>query len=323
MMDEVTAVFRQRDGFVIAGHKDPDGDSLGSSMALALGLEQLGKRTAVVSADRPAPAYRRLPQMHRVKHVDGLPDGYPIAVVIECNGTERTGLTGFEDRLVVNIDHHANNPRFADINWIVPEVAAAGVMIHELLLELGVEITPDIATHLYVTVLTDTGSFRHSNTDAAAFRLCADLVDRGADPAAVASAVYQHVPVAKVRLLGRALDSLSLEDDGRIALMALPYDALQDYPGVPDTEGIVNHARAIEGVDVALLLKEVEPRRFRVSLRSNGAVDVAALATELGGGGHPRAAGCQAEGSFEEVRRRLLEAVRSRRSPDVGRREAG
>ena len=314
-MNEVLEVLRERDGFVIAGHRDPDGDSLGSSMALGLALEALGKRVAVVSADPLFASYQRLPHSDRLQVLEELPPDFPVAVLMECNGVERTGLTGFEGRLVVNIDHHANNPRFGDVNWIDADVAATGVMIYWLLEAMEVEITPAIATHLYVAILTDTGSFRYSNTDATAFRVSADLVEKGVDPAAVASVVYDNVPLAKIFLLATALDSIQLEDDGRIARMSIPLEAFQNCPGEPDTEGIVSQAQAIEGVSVAVLFKELAEGRFRISLRSDGAVDVAAVAASFGGGGHPRAAGCQLEGSFDEVRERLLEAVREGAPP--------
>ncbi|MFQ5742234.1 MAG: bifunctional oligoribonuclease/PAP phosphatase NrnA [Acidobacteriota bacterium] len=311
-MNEVISCFRKNQNFVIVGHKDPDGDSLGSAMALALGLEQLGKGALVVSADAIAPSYQRLPHMERVQQAASLPSGFPVAVLIECNGIERTGLSGFQGRLLVNIDHHAKNPRFADVNWIDPNVAATGVMIHRLLRALDADITHDIAVHLYVAVLTDTGSFRYSNTDAAAFRLCAELLDYGVDAAAAASWVYEHVPAAKARMLGLALSGLELESEGRVAWMVIPHAVFCDYPGEPDTEGIVNHAQSVEGVDVSVLFKEIKPKRYRISLRSSARADVAAIAASFGGGGHPRAAGCLIEGSFESVHRRLLRVIEAK-----------
>lgn len=309
-MNEIIALLRTEDGFVIAGHRDPDGDSLGSSLALGLALEQLGKRVAVLSADPLFAAYRRLPQADRITITDEAPAGYPVAVLVECNGIARTGIGGLEGRTVVNIDHHANNPAFGALNWVDPEVAAVGVMIYRLLCAMELEITPAIATHLYVAVLTDTGSFRYSNTDAEAFRVSAELVAHGVDPSVVAEAIYENVPRDKVRLLGVALSSLLIDPDGRVASMVLRHETLALSPGKPDTEGIVNHAKAIDGVSVAALFKEVEPDRYRVSLRSDGAVDVAAIAAAFGGGGHPRAAGCMVEGGIDAAKAALLTPVR-------------
>jgi phosphoesterase RecJ-like protein len=215
---------------------------------------------------------------------------------------------------VVNIDHHAKNPLFGDINWVDSDAAAVGTMIYELLLAIDVRITADIASLLYVALLTDTGSFRFSNTNANAFRICAELVERGADPAALATAVYDNVPAAKARLLGRALASLQILDGGSTALMLLPNAAFRDYPGKPDTEGIVNQAQAIDGVEVSLLFKEIEAGRFRISLRANDSVDVAAVAATFGGGGHAKAAGCSIDGEFAVVRSLILEEIAKNRS---------
>lgn len=309
-LEGVVTSLAEHDRFVLAGHRDPDGDSLGSAMALALGLEKLGKSCRVLSADPVPRAYRDLPGMDRVEVARRLPDGWPVVVLVECNGTERSGMEGFEGRTVVNIDHHAANPSFGDVNWVDAGVAAVAVMVHRLLGHLGVALDREIASLLYVAVLTDTGSFRYSNSDPTAFRVAAELVEHGADPAAIATAVYENVTVGRVRLLAAALSTLTLEEEGRVAWMVLSRDAFDRAGGDADTEGIVNHARAVEGVEVAVLFKEAEDGGVRVSLRSTGTVDSAALAGQFGGGGHPRAAGCTVEGELGTARARVLEAVR-------------
>jgi phosphoesterase RecJ-like protein len=313
-MNDVVAALLEHRAFVISGHRGPDGDSLGSALALKSGLEQIGKQALVVSPDAIPSAYRVLPGIETVRRVTDLPSGYPVAVLVECSSLERSGLDGYEGRLVLNIDHHSKNPLFGDVNWIDPGASAVGVMIYRVLQSLGVETTPDIASLIYVAILTDTGSFRFSNTNPEAFRVCAELLERGADPAFLATAMYDNMPAAKARLLGRALTSLEYESAGSVALMFLPYEAFLEYEGEPDTEGIVNHAQAIEGVDASLLFKEMAPGRFRISLRANESVDVAAVAAVFGGGGHPRAAGCTIEGDYATVRERILGEV-DRRLP--------
>ena len=309
-MTEIVELLRAEDAFVIAGHRDPDGDSLGSSLALGLALEGMGKRVAVLSADPLFAAYSRLPESDRISVSTVAPEGFPVAVLMECNEVARSGIDGLDGRTIVNIDHHANNPGFGDLNWVDPAVAAVGVMIYRLLQALEVEITVDMATHLYVAILTDTGSFRYSNTDAEAFRVCAELLELGVDAALVAEAIYEDVPRDKVRLLAAGLSSLIIDPDGRVASMVLHHETLAMSPGKPDTEGIVNHAKAIDGVSVAALFKEVEPRHYRVSLRSDGAVDVASIAGGFGGGGHPRAAGCMVSGGLDEAKDAVLSVVR-------------
>lgn len=310
-MDEIVELLRRHDGFLIAGHRDPDGDSLGSSLALGLALEQMGKRVQVMSADPLFAAYLRLPGSERITVSATAPAGYPVVVLMECNEVARSGIEGLEERLVVNIDHHANNPEFGEVNWVDPSAAAVGVMVYRLLQALEVEITRSIATHLYVAILTDTGCFRYSNTDADAFRVCAELVDYGVEVSEVAEAIYENVPRDKVRLLAVALASLTTDPDGRVASMVLQHETLASSPGKPDTEGIVNQAKAIDGISVAALFKEVEPHSYRVSLRSDGSVDVAAIAAGFGGGGHPRAGGCMFVGELDEAKDAILSAVRA------------
>ncbi len=309
-MDSVLAALEEHDGFVIVGHRDPDGDSLGSSLALGLALQARGKKVIVISADPPFGGYTRLPNADQVVITKTAPDGYPVAVVMECNGVARTGVGGFDGRLIINIDHHANNPEFGDVNWVDPGVAATGVMIYRLLQKMGAEITPEIATHIYVAILTDTGSFRYSNTDAEAFRVSADLLEAGVDAAFVAEAIYEKVRADKVRLLGAALETLTFELGDTLTWMVLRHDVLFAGSDDPDTDGIVNQAKAIDGVAVSILFKEVAVDRFRASLRSDGSVDVAAIAGNFAGGGHPRAAGCMIEGNFQTARETLLSVVR-------------
>lgn len=309
-MDSVLAALEEHDGFVIVGHRDPDGDSLGSSLALGLALRARGKKAIVISADPLFAGYMGLPSADQIVITDTGPEGYPVAVVMECNGVERTGVSGLDGRLIINIDHHANNPEFGDVNWVDPGVAATGVMVYRLLQHMGAEITPAIATHIYVAILTDTGSFHYSNTDAEAFRVAADLLEAGVDAAFVAEAMYENVQADKVRLLGAALGTLTFESEDKLAWMVLRHDVLFAGSDDPDTDGIVNHAKAIDGVSVSVLFKEVAVDRFRASLRSDGSVDVAAIAGTFAGGGHPRAAGCMIEGNLETARDTLLSAVR-------------
>jgi len=314
-MLRILAALEEHDGFVVVGHRDPDGDSLGSSLALGLALQARGKKAIVISADPLFAGYARLPNAEQVVITKTAPEGYPVAVLMECNGVERTGVSGLDGRLIINIDHHANNPEFGDVDWVDPGVAATGVMVYRLLREMGADVTPEIATHIYVAILTDTGSFHYSNTDAEAFRVSAELLEAGADPAFVAEAMYENVQADKVRLLGAALGSLTYESGDKLAWMVLRHGELFAASADPDTEGIVNQAKAVDGVAVAVLFKEVAADRFRASLRSDGTVDVAAIAGVFMGGGHPRAAGCMIEGDFETARDTLLNAVRQALQP--------
>lgn len=304
----VSGWVQRRDDFVIVSHLDPDGDSLGSSLALTLALDALGKRSSVVIRHPLPPRFEWLPSAHRVQdRADAGPT--PRAVILaECSDFARCGVGGIESLESLNIDHHSKNSLFADVNWVDPSVASAGMMIRRLIESWGGEITPEMATLLYVTVLTDTGSFRHSNTDADALQFAADMVRRGANPERISGAVYGDVAAARVQLMADALGTLRFERDGGVAWMVLR-DGDFRRRGTRDTEGFINLAQEIAGVSVSFLFKEFGDESYRVSMRSDGAVDVAEIAALHGGGGHARAAGCQLVGDLESVRNTLMAAV--------------
>ncbi len=309
-MGRVVRWIARRDDFVIASHTDPDGDSLGSSLALAIMLDKIGKRSEVV-IQQPFPRrFGWLPECSRVQTCDAVSRRARASILVECSDFARAGVAGLDRIESLNIDHHSQNAMFANVNWIDPQVAATSMMVARLADPLGAQITPPIATLLYVAVLTDTGSFHHSNTDVAALQFAADMVKLGADASGIAEAVYGNVPAARVFLLADALATLKLEEDGRVAWMVL-WRRDFDRRGGGDTEGLINQAQSIAGVEVALLFKEVGRDRFRVSLRSDASVDVAEVAASYGGGGHPRAAGCQLDGSLEEVRASIMAKIRS------------
>lgn len=312
-MSEVPAAVLEwlaaHDDYLIASHLDPDGDSLGSSLALAAALEQLGKRTRVVIGQPLPDRYAWLPMADRLQTSQQALDGARAAILVECSDFARSGVAGLEDLPSLNIDHHVKNRRFAQVNWIDDRVAAAGMMIEPLVLALPATLTPDMATLLYVTVFTDTGSFNHSNTDAAALAFAARMVEAGAEPERVAEGVYGHVPVGRVRLMADALATLELVEAGRVAVMHID-DATFVRNGTRDTEGLINVAQRIAGVSVSVLVKEAEDGSCRVSLRSDGAVDVSELAAANGGGGHPRAAGMSLPGPLAAGRKKAIDLVR-------------
>lgn len=298
------------DDFAIASHLDPDGDSLGSSLALAFALEQVGKRAVPVLAQPMPGRYEWLPGVERVRSRPRPPEDCRAVILVECSDFARSGLLGLDTLPSLNVDHHARNARYADVNWIDPGVAAVGQMVGELVASLGADVTADVATLLYVTVLTDTGSFRHSNTDAEALGFAARMVAAGADAPEISDRIFGGYPEGRVRLMAEALATLTLEQGGRIAWMAIPLETFERV-GTRDTEDLINHAQGIAGVAVSLLLKEAEAGAVRVSLRSDGSVDVAEIACRHGGGGHPRAAGCQLQGTLQEARQLLVDEVRS------------
>ena len=296
MMDQVLKAIEQRDAFLLTSHARPDGDAVGSLLALYQALTQLKKKTQVIMSDPVPLIYTSLPCAAVIDHEQQVPDDAPQTVIIlECDGVQRTRLKGLEERFLINIDHHASGRDFGHVNWIDRNACAVAEMVFRLARAAGAKITPDIATCLYTAVLTDTGSFCFIGTNDRTFELALELVRSGAKPSDVAQHVYFSNPASKMRLLGAALSNL--HRDGALAYMHLSLGEMEKSGGLEeDCEGIVNYALGIEGVEVALFFRELKDGRYRVSLRSKGQVNVGVIAERFGGGGHACASGCAVSG---------------------------
>jgi len=308
------AVLRDHSRFVCLLHESPDGDSIGSTLALALALRRL-RKDAVPVAEEAVPArYMFLPLARSVLSCEDVTEDRDVCVLIDCSDPERAGRARHlisRARIVLNIDHHLSNSSFGDVNYVDPEASAAAEMIAALLEDLDVTPDRDIATCLYTGLMTDTGGFRHCNTTAASLRLASDLTRLGADPHDIAQRVYERMPESWARLLSAALSTLKRTEDGRVAWMAVTRDMLAAAgAGDEESEGLINYARMIDGVEVAALFKELDDGRVKVGLRSRHAVDVSRVASEFGGGGHRLAAGCVLSGSIDDAVRRVVARAR-------------
>jgi phosphoesterase RecJ-like protein len=308
---EVAAVadaIRSHDRFLLVTHENPDGDALGSILALKLALDQLGKDSVMyLYGDAPLPAeYSFMPLADLQRR---LPDDWRerVLIAVDCAnetriGPDREPLEGAP--LVLDIDHHHDNTRFGQINLIIPNASSTGEVLRDVFAELGVELTPEIAEALYIAVVTDTGRFQYSNTTAKALRLAAELVEAGADVHAIFRRVYETVQFAKLKLLARALERAQIYDGGRLVVSYLLRSDFTDIGAAEAySEGIIDSLRAVEGADMAALIREPRdgPAR-RVSLRaSNDELDVSAIARKSGGGGHRQAAGFSSDDSIEEI----------------------
>ncbi len=309
-MQEISKFIREHQEFAITAHARPDGDSLGSELALAAALKQLGKQVEIVNADPHPQAYLGLPGIDHIRRDRRLRGKYDAVFVLETNELARTGLTGLDQHFIINIDHHRNTLPFGNLNFVDANAAAVGEIIFELIRQLGVLITPDIATNLYVAILTDTGSFQFSNTTAHTFRVAEQLVLAGAKPAEIAQSVYMSHPKSKLRLLARVLETLALDPSERIAWVLLTQEMLKETGANPtETEGLVNYPLSLEGVVAVAFFREEGSNRYRVSLRSKDNFDVASVAEYFGGGGHTNAAGLWVDGTFEEVRDKVIAQV--------------
>jgi phosphoesterase RecJ-like protein len=311
--EAVLAPFRKDGGrALMLGHVHPDADVLGTLLALGLALEGRGW-SVVYGGPHPAPAALGfLPGIERYRRLDEVGGPFDLAVLTDCPNPQRT--EGLIDqarraaRLVVNIDHHPDNRRYADVNWLDTDAAATGEMVHELLDALGAPLTPQIATNLFTAIHTDTGSFRYSNVTPRTLRIAAALVAAGAEPAFVSASLYERRAPDALRWLGVSLARVELSDDGRLAWLALPAGLVPE--AFVESEELVNYPRSVATVRVACLLREHDGQ-VKVSLRGKGDVDVQKIAARFGGGGHRNAAGCTLPGSLAEATRAVLEAVRT------------
>lgn len=296
---------RQGERFLVCSHSRPDGDAVGSMLAMGMMLEQMGKRADLVTADTLPAIYRWLPRAESILFTMRVHAPYDAVILLECDGLERAKLSGLEEFFLINIDHHVSGRAFAHLNWIDCSAASVGELVYRLVVGAGVKVTPEMATCLYTTVLTDTGGFCYGATKASTFALARDLVLAGADPVRIAREVCYSARASKMLLLGAALSNLKRE--GRLAWLWVDlHDMVRTCAAEEDCEGIANYALAIAGVDVAAFLRELPDRRIRVSLRSKGLVNVAAIAAGLGGGGHENAAGCTLDGPLDGATKEIL-----------------
>jgi len=296
---------------LMLGHVHPDADVLGTLLALGLALETRGWAVTYGGPHEAPDLLGFLPGLERYRVLGPLEGPFDVAVLTDCPNPRRTeGLIDqarLASRSVVNIDHHPDNGCYGDVNWIDVSASATGEMVYELLAALGCALTPAIATNLFTAIHTDTGSFRYSNVTERTFRIAAELVRAGAQPAHVSERLYERRTPGTLGWLGEALRRVEVSGDGKLAWLALPTGSLPDH--FVDSEELVNYPRSIASVRVACLLRERDGA-VKVSLRGKGDVDVQQIAAGFGGGGHPNAAGCTVSGGLGDVARRVLAAVR-------------
>lgn len=324
----LTAV-RRGHRFLLTSHVNPDGDAVGSAIGLSRILHRFGKGTTIWLRDAPPRIYGALPGSQKIHLGEEPPRGFPEifdhAVVLECPSPDRTGLAEALPELpVLNVDHHLGNELYGAVNWVDTASPAVGAMVFRLAAALNVEIDSDTANALYLTLVTDTGGFRFSNTTPETFEAAAALVRAGASPEKVSGWLYESQPESAVRLLGEVLQSLDLGADGRVATALLTREMVERVGAQPgDSEGIIDHPRSIAGVEAVALLRELESGEQKVSLRSRGAVNVEKIARSRGGGGHHNAAGFTDESATErgtlraEIAAALEEAVKASLGPSA------
>ena len=309
---EICEAIHARRRFLITSHAKPDGDSIGSQLAMAYALEVLGKDVRIVNAD-PAPEhYMEFPGVSRIEITRELLErtGDEALIVMESSDLKRTGVAGLDGRFTVNIDHHQGNTGFGQVNWIDESAAACGEMVFDLIEALGVPLTIEIATHIYLAILTDTGSFHYSNITPKTFDICRRLTEAGVNPAAMARRVFDQNSFGKLKLIGALLDEMDLLDGGRLAAMYLNDDIL-NATGTTynDTEGLINLPLTAREIRAVVFFKLGADGDIHISMRSKYDVDVRAVAARHGGGGHKNAAGFKLRGPLSAVRDGVLKDV--------------
>jgi phosphoesterase RecJ-like protein len=325
---ELLDTLRSRDKFLLATHINPDGDAIGSSVALAMALEQLGKKVALVDKHWIPTQYNFMPGHDRFYSYETLQaaglssSDFDTLVLLDCNSPERIGLEDKEQHPAIEemkaalakgmfsivIDHHATERGFGNVRWITPKAAATGLMVYEIIRALGLALTPEIAQNIYTAVIIDTGNFRFDNTNSEVFRVAAELIDHGASPSRIYENIYESFSGNRFRLYLKVIGSMEIT--GHCAFQTVTKKMLEETSTVADdTENFVSFPRLMEDIKVSVLIRELGPDECKVSLRSKGEIDVGKVAEHFNGGGHRNAAGCRIKADIDTVKKLVLQQI--------------
>ncbi len=327
IIEEILGVIRQYETFLISSHINPDGDAIGSQLAIYSFLSDFGKKVSIINSNPVPYDYKFLLESglsyatlnseigFGITSGDGRSwDDVEVAIILDCGNLNRVGkelATRIKPKCaLINIDHHIGNENFGTHNLVNPDACASGELIFQLMEYGGLEINQYSATCLYTAILTDTGSFKFANTTAEAHNIAARLIDAGARPNWIAEKVYEVVPYQRAKLFGMALEALRLDHNGKVAYMWVTRGMFdQTGAGSEDTEGFVEYVRSLRDIEVAIFFRELEDSGVKVSLRSKGDIDVNKIAVKFGGGGHQAAAGCVISESLDKSIDMVLSAV--------------
>jgi phosphoesterase RecJ-like protein len=307
--EEVVSALRGEDAFLIASHIHPEADAIGSQIALASALEAMGKSAVLYNRDGVPELYGFLPGTEKV--LTSLPQDTSdlTLILLDCNTSVRAALEGRQFKRSIVIDHHQTESDFGDIKWIAPSAAATGLMVFELLKEMGATITPAMAINLYTAIAVDTGAFRYMNTTPEVLRAAADLAEAGATPGAIAEDLFESWSLPRFKLLCMTLGTLEIYDS--VAIVAITEEMFKKTgTSAADTEEFSNFPRMMKDIAVAVFLRELPKGGWKVSLRSKGEHNVARVAVRFEGGGHKNAAGCTVKADLPTAKRNLIEAIR-------------
>ncbi|ACV63928.1 phosphoesterase RecJ domain protein [Desulfofarcimen acetoxidans DSM 771] len=312
---EIAEVIHRTRRFFLCGHVNPDGDSIGSVLALGLGLQRLGKDVIMASPNPVPENLFFLPAADRIITVGSSMPETEIFIMLDCSEQERLGpamgeLSKTADQIIV-LDHHPFVRCAADYYYIDPAAAATGEIVYDLLELMEIYFDPEIAVCLYTAIITDTGSFQYSNTTADTHLRAARLLASGVDVPAVGISLYGERSLTHLKTLGAALNNLRMDAGGRLAWIILTREMLDEISAADeDCENLINYPRMIKGVEVALFFQEIDEELFKISFRSKGSIDVNKIAGAFGGGGHVLASGCRLSGKLSEVEETVIFMVK-------------
>lgn len=314
--EQIGRALREHQRFAVLSHVRPDGDALGSQLALGLSLKKLGKDIRIWNEDGMLEKYSFLPNAELLTKPPAEPEDVDVILALDTAIQNRLGTAlpaVRESKLCINIDHHPSNPGYGDLVYIDSKAPATGQILFELMTNQKLPIDAAIAENLYVAISTDTGSFQYSNTTARTFEIAAELVRAGVDVGRVSQITYENYPRRRVELLRDLLGTMHFDANDRVASFSLSLATAKKLDVLPeDNEGLIDHLRAIRGVIVAVFFEELTDGKVRVSMRSKSdKVNVCAICEKFGGGGHVLAAGARVKGSLAEVEKKILEEVRN------------
>ena len=309
-VDSISQKICESDRIAITSHLRPDGDSICTGLALYFMGKSLGKHVAFINKDNTPVPFNHFPDVENITIGQIPPSGFDTVILLECANVSRSGQVHLDDIFKINIDHHHSNDYYGDINWVDPDAPAVACMAYILGEKLGIEFTPEISTHLYCAIVSDTGSFQFSNTNSQSFEISYKLVQHGANPTRVSEMLFNNNSPEKIRLLGQVLSTLTMNEKGNIAIITMFKKTLEELNlREIDTEDITTLTRSIRGVEIVLFFKEMEKDTFRVSLRSKGKANSAQVAEHFGGGGHMHAAGFTVSGNYAQLLQSVPQTV--------------
>lgn len=310
---QIVSLLKDTEGFLLATHEDPDADGIGSMLALGRSLTLAGKNVAMVTQKPVTGSLKMLSGSQNIQDKTRIRGPFDVAIALDCAERTRLGSVYESCRnsgILINIDHHATNDFFGNVNLVCPDKSSTGVMVFQLMKAAGLPMDEEIAGNLFAAIQTDTGSFKYSNTDPETFRAAADLMERGADPWNISRKILDGYGLDRLRLLQLVLETLETFHDGKVAIMMVTGQMLQKTGAEEsDSERFVDFPRFAFGVELSVLIREKGKDQYKFSLRSNDTINVAELASRFGGGGHCRAAGFNGDGSIALLKSAFLKEV--------------